>query len=84
MCPRLRDLSACKLPRGWSVPENLEGVTVRRVSVKSIEREWDDLVHLVASMAPHALAGTRFLLATALAEMRKPGGARRSPFRKTK
>jgi len=40
LCPRLRDLRERKLfvPRGWPVPESLEGVTVRRVSIKAIER----------------------------------------------
>ena len=52
LCPRLRDLRERKLfvPRGWPVPESLEGVTVRRVSVKAIERGWDDLVRLAASI----------------------------------
>ena len=52
LCPRLRDLRERKLyvPRGWPVPETLEGVTVRRVSVKAIERGWDDLVRLAASI----------------------------------
>jgi len=63
LCPRLRDLRERKLfvPRGWPVPETIEGVTVRRVSVKAIERGWDDLVRLAASIragkvsAAHAL-----------------------------
>ncbi len=52
LCPRLRDLRERKLfvPRGWPVPESLEGVTVRRGSVKAIERGWDDLVRLAASI----------------------------------
>ncbi len=52
LCPRLRDLRERKLfvPRGWPVPESVEGVTVRRVSVKAIERGWDDLVRLAASI----------------------------------
>jgi TnpA family transposase len=52
LCPRLRDLRERKLfvPRGWPVPESLEGVTVRRVSIKAIERGWDDLVRLAASI----------------------------------
>ena len=52
LCPRLRDLRERKLfvPRGWPVPESLEGVTMRRVSVKAIERGWDDLVRLAASI----------------------------------
>lgn len=52
LCPRLSGLRERKLfvPRGWSVPEILEGVTLRRVSVKAIERGWDDLVRLAASI----------------------------------
>ena len=52
LCPRLRDLRERKMfvPRGWPVPESLEGVTLRRVSVKAIERGWDDLVRLAASI----------------------------------
>lgn len=52
LCPRLRDLRERKLfvPRGWQVPESLEGVTVRRVSVKAIENGWEDLVRLAASI----------------------------------
>jgi len=52
LCPRLKDLRERKLfvPRGWSVPDSLERATVRRVSLKAIERGWDDLVRLVASI----------------------------------
>jgi TnpA family transposase len=52
LCPRLRDLRERKLyvPRGWPVPEGIETVAVRRVSVRAIERGWDELVHLVASI----------------------------------
>jgi TnpA family transposase len=52
LCPRLRDLRERKLyvPRGWPVPEGIEAVAVRRVSVRAIERGWDELVHLVASI----------------------------------
>ncbi|EWS60879.1 Transposase, TnpA family [Methylibium sp. T29-B] len=65
LCPRLQDLRERKLfvPRGWPVPESLEVVTVRRISVKAIERGWDDLVRLVASIragkvsAAHAIHG---------------------------
>lgn len=38
------------MPRGWPVPERLEGVTVRRVSSKAIESGWGDLVRLTASI----------------------------------
>jgi TnpA family transposase len=52
LCPRLRDLRERKLyvPRGWPVPEGIEAVAVRRVSVRAIERGWGELVHLVASI----------------------------------
>lgn len=64
LCPR-QDLREHKLfvPRGWSVPESLERAVVHRVSLKSIERGWDDLVRLVASIragkvsAVHAIIG---------------------------
>jgi TnpA family transposase len=46
LCPRLKNLRERKLfvPRGWSVPDSLESATVHCVSLKSIERGWDDLV----------------------------------------
>ncbi len=52
LCPRLRDLSERKLfvPRGWTVPDSLDSVTLRRVSIKSIEHGWDELVRMVASI----------------------------------
>lgn len=51
LCPRLRDLRERKLfvPRAWPVPERLEAVTVRRVSLRAIEAGWDELVRLVSS-----------------------------------
>ncbi len=52
LCPRLRDLRERKLyiPRGWTVPEAVESVTMRRVSLRAIERGWDALLRLVASI----------------------------------
>lgn len=52
LCARLRNLSERKLfmPRGWAVPQELEAVTVRQVSLTAIERGWDDLLRLVASI----------------------------------
>lgn len=52
LCSRLRNLSERKLfmPRGWTVPQELEAVTVRQVSLTAIERGWDDLLRLVASI----------------------------------
>jgi TnpA family transposase len=52
LCPRLRDLAERKLylPRGFSVPDGLGAVTVRRVSLAAIERGWDELLRLAASI----------------------------------
>ncbi len=52
LCPRLRDLAERKLylPRGFNAPEGLETVTVRRVSISAIERGWDELLRLAASI----------------------------------
>ncbi len=52
LCPQLRNLRERKLfvPRGWKVPDGLESVTVRRVSLKAIELGWDPLMRLVASI----------------------------------
>ena len=52
LCPRLRDLRERRLfvPRAWLVPERLEAVTMRRVSLRAIEAGWDELVRLVASI----------------------------------
>ena len=52
LCARMRNLSERKLfmPRGWAVPQELEAVAVRQVSLTAIERGWDDLLRLVASI----------------------------------
>jgi TnpA family transposase len=52
LCARLRNLSERKLfmPRGWMAPQDLEAVTVRRVSLRAIECGWDDLLRLAASI----------------------------------
>ena len=52
LCVRLRNLRERKLfmPRGWPVPQALEAVTVRRVSITAIRRGWDDLLRLAASI----------------------------------
>jgi len=52
LCPRLRDLAERKLyvPRSFSVPEGLEAAIVRRVSLTAIERGWDELLRLAASI----------------------------------
>ncbi len=52
LCPRLRDLSLRKLflPKPFSIPEELERVTDRRVSLRAIDRGWDGLLRLAASI----------------------------------
>ena len=52
LCPRLRNLRERKLfmPRGWPVPDELDAVTVRGVSLGAIARGWDPLLRLVASI----------------------------------
>lgn len=52
LCPRLRDLAERKLlvPRNFEVPQGLEAVTMRRVSLAAIERGWDELLRLAASI----------------------------------
>ena len=60
LCPRLRDLAERKLylPRGFTVPECLEAVTVRRVSIAAIERGWDELLQLAASIRSGRVSAT--------------------------
>ncbi|MEO7114220.1 MAG: Tn3 family transposase, partial [Caldimonas sp.] len=52
LCPRLRDLAERKLfvPRNFEVPQGLEAASVRRVSLPAIERGWDELLRLAASI----------------------------------
>jgi TnpA family transposase len=52
LCPRLRDLVERKLflPHPFSIPEELESVIDRRVSLRAIERGWDELLRLAASI----------------------------------
>lgn len=52
LCPRLRDLSERKLflPRKLDAPEGLEQVLVRDVSLKAIEKGWDELLRVAASI----------------------------------
>ncbi|MBL8304494.1 MAG: Tn3 family transposase, partial [Ideonella sp.] len=52
LCPRLRDLAERKLylPRVLAAPDGLEAVTVQRVSLAAIERGWDELLRLAASI----------------------------------
>jgi len=60
LCPRLRDLAERRLylPRGFNVPEGLEAVTVRRVSMVAIERGWDELLRLAASIRSGRVSAT--------------------------
>lgn len=52
LCPRLKDLSERRLfiPRGMKAPEELESVVVRDISFKSIDKGWDELLRVVASI----------------------------------
>lgn len=52
LCPRLRDLSERKLylPAKFEVPESIERVTVKRVSLRKIRAGWDELMRIVASI----------------------------------
>jgi TnpA family transposase len=52
LCPRLRDLAERKLflPHPFSIPEELERVVNRRVSLRAIERGWDELLRLASSI----------------------------------
>lgn len=52
LCPRLRDLAERKLylPAGFAVPENIERVTVKRLSRRAIREGWDELLRLIASI----------------------------------
>ena len=63
LCPRLRDLTERKLylPRGSRVPDGLEAVTVRRVSLAAIDRGWDELLRLAASIRSGRVSATQAL-----------------------
>jgi TnpA family transposase len=52
LCPRLRDLAERRLylPRPFSIPDKLDRVTERRVSLRAIERGWPELLRLAASI----------------------------------
>lgn len=60
LCPRLRDLAERNLylPRVFSIPEGLEPATVRRVSLTAIERGWDELLRLAASIRSGRLSAS--------------------------
>lgn len=52
LCPRLRNLTERKLflPRKLVVPDALDLVVVREVSLTAIRKGWDDLLRVVASI----------------------------------
>lgn len=53
LCPRVRDLSERKLyvPRGMEVPAELEPIVVKTVSLRSVRRQWDEMLRVLASIA---------------------------------
>jgi len=59
LCPRLKELKQRHLfvPRGTQVPDEIKAVCEANVDVALIEKHWDSLVHLAASvMSGHASA----------------------------
>ena len=52
LCPRLRDLSERKLylPARFVVPEGIEEVTVKRLSLRAIRQGYDEYLRLLASI----------------------------------
>jgi len=59
LCPRLKELKQRHLfvPRGTKVPAEIAAVCEANVDVALIEKHWDSLVHLAASvMSGHASA----------------------------
>lgn len=52
LCPRLRDLSERKLylPAEFKVPEGIERVTTKRLSLRAIRLGWDDFLRVLASI----------------------------------
>lgn len=52
LCPQLRDVSERKLltPRGMEIPENIDGLAVRGISLGAITKGWDQLLRLAASV----------------------------------
>lgn len=52
LCPRLKRLNERKLhvPKGLNIPSQLNPVVSRSVSLASIEKEWDELVRVAASI----------------------------------
>ncbi len=59
LCPRLKELKQRHLfvPRGTKVPEEIKAVCEANIDIALIEKHWDSLVHLTASvMSGHASA----------------------------
>jgi len=52
LCPRLRDLAERKLylPAEFLVPESIERVTTKRLSLRAIRLGWDDFLRVLASI----------------------------------
>ncbi len=52
LCPRLRDLAERKLylPAKFLVPEGLERITIKRISLRAIRVGWDEFLRLLASI----------------------------------
>ena len=52
LCPRLRDLSERKLylPARFEVPEGIERITTKRLSLKAIRLGWDEFLRVLASI----------------------------------
>ena len=53
LCPRVRDLSERKLyvPSDMEVPPELEPIIAKTVSLRSVRRQWDEMLRLLASIA---------------------------------
>lgn len=59
LCPRLKELKQRHffVPRGTKVPEEIKAVCEANIDIALIEKHWDSLVHLAASvMSGHASA----------------------------
>ena len=52
LCPRLRNLAERKLylPAEFKVPEGIERVTTKRLSLRAIRLGWDDFLRVLASI----------------------------------
>jgi TnpA family transposase len=59
LCPRLKELKQRRLyvPRGFEIPAAVKPIAIANVDVEAIEKHWDGLVHLAASVhSGHASA----------------------------